>query len=273
VGDDANPCSRTAPCKTFAGAISKTAAGGEIDCLDPGGFGAVTITKSMTIDCGTFAGGILNAGGVSGVIVNTAAASDKVILRNLAINGTISTSPGPGANGVRWINLGQELHLDRVVITGDSTIGVDVNKTSAGTLYIKNSYFTEVPTGLSVTSTVATLTAIVDSSYFSGMASGCVIAKTNAAITVSNSVLTSCFVGLSAASSGSIINASNNVISFSQTGISAVSGAILRTVNNSLYDDTTGITASGASWQTSGDNKVAGGTTTSIGSSTAIPLR
>ena len=52
VGDDANPCSRTAPCKTFAGAISKTAAAGEIDCLDPGGFGAVTITKSITIDCG-----------------------------------------------------------------------------------------------------------------------------------------------------------------------------------------------------------------------------
>ena len=49
VGDDANPCSRTAPCKTFAGAISKTAAGGEIDCLDPGGFGTVTITKSITI--------------------------------------------------------------------------------------------------------------------------------------------------------------------------------------------------------------------------------
>ena len=51
VGDDANPCSRTAPCKTFAGAISKTAASGEIDCLDPGGFGAVTITKAITIKC------------------------------------------------------------------------------------------------------------------------------------------------------------------------------------------------------------------------------
>src|SRR5437899_12558902 len=62
VGDDLNPCSRTAPCKTFAGAISKTAAGGEIDCLDPGGFGAVTITKSITIDCGTVTGGILAAG-------------------------------------------------------------------------------------------------------------------------------------------------------------------------------------------------------------------
>lgn len=51
VGDDANPCSRTAPCKTFAGAISKTATNGEINCLDPGGFGAITITKSITIDC------------------------------------------------------------------------------------------------------------------------------------------------------------------------------------------------------------------------------
>src|SRR4051794_36918054 len=77
VGDDANPCSRTAPCKTFAGAISKTAAGGEIDCLDPGGFGAVTITKSMTIDCGTNAGGILNSG-ANGVIVN-AGVSDLVV--------------------------------------------------------------------------------------------------------------------------------------------------------------------------------------------------
>src|SRR5436309_5110424 len=52
VGDDANPCSRTAPCKTFAGAISKTAAGGEIDALDPGGYGTVTITKAITIDGG-----------------------------------------------------------------------------------------------------------------------------------------------------------------------------------------------------------------------------
>src|SRR5213595_1499896 len=62
VGDDANPCSRTAPCKTFAGAISKTAACGEINALDPGGFGAVTITKSMTIDCNGVTGGVVFAG-------------------------------------------------------------------------------------------------------------------------------------------------------------------------------------------------------------------
>src|SRR6266542_6068835 len=62
VGDDANPCSRTAPCKTFAGAISKSAAGGEIDCIDPGGFGAVTITKAMTISCEGLTAGVLVSG-------------------------------------------------------------------------------------------------------------------------------------------------------------------------------------------------------------------
>src|SRR5215471_9230923 len=69
VGDDANPCSRTAPCKTFAGAISKTAASGEINCLDPGGFGAVTITKSITISCEAGTAGVL-VSGTNGINVN-----------------------------------------------------------------------------------------------------------------------------------------------------------------------------------------------------------
>src|SRR5580700_5420612 len=83
VGDDVNPCSRTAPCKTFAGAISKTLAGGEIDCIDPGGFGALTITKSVTIDCtGTF--GSVLVSGTNGIVIS-AAASDWVILRGVQL--------------------------------------------------------------------------------------------------------------------------------------------------------------------------------------------
>src|SRR5437762_12830950 len=69
VGDDLNPCSRTAPCKTFAGAISKTLTNGEIYCLDPAGYGAVTITKSITIDCEDTQGSIL-ASSTTGVTVN-----------------------------------------------------------------------------------------------------------------------------------------------------------------------------------------------------------
>src|SRR5476649_1143316 len=87
VGDDVNPCSRTAPCKTFAGAISKTAAGGEINCIDPGGFGALTITKAITIDCVNTEAGVL-VSGTNGFVVN-AGATDTVILRGLDIIGTV----------------------------------------------------------------------------------------------------------------------------------------------------------------------------------------
>src|SRR5438045_9749589 len=86
VGDDANPCSRTAPCKTFAGAISKTAAGGEIDALDPAGFGAVTITKAITLDGGGAQVASILAAGTNAITV-AAGPNDVVIIRNLRLNG------------------------------------------------------------------------------------------------------------------------------------------------------------------------------------------
>ena len=110
VGDDVNPCSRTAPCKTFAGAISKTAAGGEIDCLDPGGFGTVTITKSITIDGTKGAGfGSILASGTNGVNVNDSATATpntiNVYLKNLSINGASTGLVGVNISSARqvWI--------------------------------------------------------------------------------------------------------------------------------------------------------------------------
>jgi hypothetical protein len=114
VGDDANPCSRTAPCKTFPGAISKTAANGEIDCLDPGGFGGVTITKSITIDCQTTEGGVL-VGGTNGITIN--AAGIVVTLRGLSIDGA-----GSGVNGVAFIN-GSVLNIENCRIFGFNSAG------------------------------------------------------------------------------------------------------------------------------------------------------
>src|SRR6202790_1343767 len=93
VGDDVNPCSRTAPCKTFAGSISKTAAGGEINCIDPGGFGALTITKSITISCEIGTAGVLVAG-TNGIVVN-AASTDIVTLKGLDFDGV-----GTGLSGI-----------------------------------------------------------------------------------------------------------------------------------------------------------------------------
>jgi hypothetical protein len=124
VGNDANPCSRTAPCKTFAGAISKTAAGGEIDALDPGGFGTVTITKSITIDGGGTFASIL-ATGTNGVIVNDAQSGSpgtiNVTLRNLSINGAGTPL---GSNGIRFLR-GRTLIVENVVISNFSGNGID----------------------------------------------------------------------------------------------------------------------------------------------------
>jgi len=116
VGDDANPCSRTAPCKTFAGAISKTAAGGEIDALDPGGYGAVTITKSITIAGDGTLASVLNAS-VNGVVIN-AGANDVVTLRNLSIQGV-----GTGLHGISFL-AGMALHVRGVHIQGQTVAGI-----------------------------------------------------------------------------------------------------------------------------------------------------
>lgn len=130
VGDDANPCSRTAPCKTFAGAISKTAACGEIDALDPGGYGAVTITKSITIDgTGTFAS--ILASLVTGITIN-AASTDVITIRGISINGF--------CNGLRAMNILQAktVNIEDCVMFRFAGPGILVNETSDLQLNIRN---------------------------------------------------------------------------------------------------------------------------------------
>jgi hypothetical protein len=127
VGDDVNPCSRTAPCKTFAGAISKTAAAGEINVIDPGGFGAVTITKSMTIDGQGPQSSIL-ASGTSGIIIN--GAGIVVNIRNISINGASTTA----GSGIRILNAAA-VNIENVIImnfTGSGSVGRGISIETAG---------------------------------------------------------------------------------------------------------------------------------------------
>ncbi len=123
VGDDANPCSRTAPCKTFAGAISKTATGGEINVLDPGGFGGVTITKSITISSEGLEAGVL-VSGTNAIIVN-APATAVVVLRGLDIEGL-----GTGLTGIRVLAVGA-LHVEKCTINNFTQIGIDFQPAAA----------------------------------------------------------------------------------------------------------------------------------------------
>jgi hypothetical protein len=140
VGDDVNPCSRTAPCKTTAGAISKTAAGGEINALDPGGYGTVTITKAITVDfTATGSGGVLNSL-TNGVIVN--APDDDVVLRGLDINGANEAAPTPpciysGLNGIRILSA-RSVRIEDTQIAQNAGAGIQVAPTASAPSVVVN---------------------------------------------------------------------------------------------------------------------------------------
>lgn len=136
VGDDANPCSRTAPCKTFAGAISKTASSGEINVLDPGGFGGVTITKPITIRADHYEAGVL-VSGTNGITVNNSAGG-QVVLEGLDIEGV-----GTGLHGVSVV-AGASVYIIRCTIHHFSLTGVNmVSNTSGARIFIKDSVITQ----------------------------------------------------------------------------------------------------------------------------------
>src|SRR5215831_5460874 len=124
VGDDANPCSRTAPCKTFAGAISKTASGGEINVLDPGGFGAVTVTKPITISSECFEAGVLVTV-TNGIVVNVPNATDEVVLRGLDFEGL-----GTGLSAVTVLT-GGNVSVERCTINHFTVSGINFTPTVA----------------------------------------------------------------------------------------------------------------------------------------------
>ncbi len=135
VGDDANPGSRTAPCKTYAGAISKTAVGGEIDNLDTGGFGAVTITKSITIDgASAVASSLVSL--TNGITIATGTGNLEVTLRNLDLTGQGTGLGGLVINGAGSV----VLHVENCRIFGFTSHGIDFEPGTASLLYVENSH-------------------------------------------------------------------------------------------------------------------------------------
>jgi hypothetical protein len=256
VGDDVNPCSRTAPCKTFAGAISKTAVNGEINCLDPGGFGAVTITKSITIDCHEIFASILNSG-TSGIIINfnSFLAGDvrkTVRIRNININGVDT-----GIIGIRVIGgtvAGGVVHVEDCLIDGmfgGAAAGISDERTAGGEVYVSNT--TVRNSGASAIS-IAPATgagqkidaaldnvrvqntafgialgnnvrAVINRSVISGVTNAGVLAAGTLAATevnISNSVLSNNGIGVQNAGGTVTIRLADNDIAFNGTGVSGV---------------------------------------------------
>lgn len=256
VGDDVNPCSRTAPCKTFAGAISKTAAGGEISVLDPGGFGSVTITKAITINGDGTLAGIL-AAGTQGVIVN-AGVNDVVILRSISINGA-----GTGLNGVRYL-AGRALHIENCSINGFGTHGIDVVHTSNST----PGHLSVVNTTIMNIGSVGVRVAHSGSAPPSAMLANVRISRASIGFDLLNSsvgmIRDSVISNVNAqgvvAEGSSVVNVNRCSLLKNGTGVSAFSaGSTIRIADTQIFNNTTGVNvAAGATGDRFGNSQVFG---------------
>ena len=257
VGNDANPCSRTAPCKTFAGAISKTAPGGEIDCLDPGGFGALTITKAMTIDCTGTLGSVLVAG-TNGIVV-AAGGPDVVILRGIRFDGV-----NTGLNAVNFLS-GKLLIVDRCDIFGFTQNGVNVNLGATATAVVRNTTITNLTgassAGVFAKTTVGFAIVQVTDTKFAGMPIG-VQSDQNGFITVKDSNFHQLPNFGAQATNAGTLDVVNSLFSSNGTGINAAPGTTVRATNNRLFDNGNAI---GGTFTTGGDNKIAGASTGIVG--------
>ncbi len=272
VGDDLNPCSRTAPCKTFAGAISKTFINGEIDCLDPGGYGAVTITKSITIDCtGTF--GSILASGTTGVVISIAVnANDPfrtVRLRGLSINGSGASGTIGTRTGVRGIRIldAAVVEIEDSVIFDFVTAGIqDSRTTTGGKLMIRNTVVRDV-TGSGIGLGGANPNNVTIENVHSINNGFGVAAATGNRVNIKRSVFSGNTTAGVEADSGAQVGMDNSMVSGNAIGLS--NAGTMSFANSSIYFNTTGISGTTTSF---GNNRIqlngAPGTAPSVGGAT-----
>ena len=260
VGDDTFGCTRTAPCKTFSGAISKTQAGGEINCLDPGGFGALTINKSITVDCHDVMGSVLVTGG-AGITINLDSAPNMIVrLRNLNFNGLLTGSRGIYIIGTGANAANNAVSIEDCVIDGFTLFGIAHNAIG-GRLLVKNTtsrnhFGTAVSIGaVSAASAVkATLEnvstfdssfgfafgngvqAIIKNSVAAGHTNAGVELDPSATVAISSSTISANGTGIQA-NAGSTARVRDTDVAFNTTG---VMGTIQSHVNNSFMNNGAG---------------------------------
>jgi hypothetical protein len=279
VGDDANPCSRTAPCKTFAGAISKTATGGEIDALDPGGFGAITITKAITIDGTTGAGfGSILAAGTSGVIVNGVAGvnGSRVLLRNLSING-VNQGTSPGISGIRYL-AGQSLTVENCQIFGFNTHGIDASTLADNSqLIVTNTKIYNIAqNGIRLQTSAGQATATIEGTIIQKTGTGAFFGERTRGA-VRNSVFalnTNGVVSTATVTNDSVVNIDACIFTGGSVGIQAGGGAVtLRVTRSTIAQNVTGISLTGGSALSNGNNAVFGNTGGETFTGAVVPLK
>lgn len=261
VGDDANPCSRTAPCKTWAGAISKTACDGEIDALDPGGFGAVTITKSITLDGqGTLAS--ILAAGTNGINVNISSpcGSNWVQIRNLTINGA-----GTGLTGINIVGgSGTTVSIEDCVIfnfRAGNGRGISDGRNTAGKLYVQDTLLkNNSGDGLKIEGVGPIKASLDNVRSVSNGALGIHITQATNFLAARNTLANLNLTGF-AADGGAKMDLINCMSAYNGTGVNSDSGSDVVLARTTVTRNTVnGLGFSGGTIKSYGNNEVANNT-------------
>jgi hypothetical protein len=242
VGDDVNPCSRTAPCKTFAGAISKTATNGEIDTLDPGGFGTVNITKSMTLYAAGGPGGITSPGTNAITINNATGSLMSVTLRGLNLDGT-----GAGINGIQVIGSSPiALHVENTQIYGITGNGINIATAAAVDVTVSGSRISEctgvASNGINADGAAGAVNVTLTDTEIHNCNTGLNVVNA-ARVDAHNSDFSHNVTGVMVTGTGSEALLDSAMITFCTTGISSTGSGTVRLSNTSITDNATGLSS------------------------------
>ena len=268
VGDDVNPCSRTAPCKTFAGAIAKTAVNGEINCLDPGGFGSVTITKSLTLDCSQTLGSIVHAG-TNGITIPFDSFATSDVRKTVRLRGLSMIGFDTGVVGVRITggtnSINSSVFVENCVIDGNFAgiaRGISDERTGGGELYVTDTMVRNTgATGILISpqagGTGARIDAVLDQVRVENSNFGISVGN-GARVIINRSVFAgNTMSGIDAEGPAAAVevNVDRSVSSSNGVGISAVASATIRLSNSDISFNGTAINGPTQSF---GNNRIFG---------------
>jgi len=267
TGDDVFPCSRTQPCRTFSGAMAKTAINGEINCIDAGGYGAVTITKSVTIDCTGTYGSILANAVTAGVIINITPSADdphrSVRLRGLSLNGTgLSGTVGTrtGLDGIRILQA-SSVFVEDTVINDFSQQGIKVAAGEGVNLALDNVTIRNTNgSGVTLSTAAGQVVAALNNVRIDGTPVG-VSANGLVRADLRNVTLAHNTTGLKTMNADNIINVDNMMVSFSTTGAQSSAGNTIRIANSTITQNATGLFPNGGAIVSMSGNSLTGNTT------------
>jgi hypothetical protein len=262
TGDDVNPCSRTAPCKTFAGAISKTAAGGEINCLDPAGYGGVTTIKAMTFNCGYTLGSILVQGGPA-ITVN-AGVNDRVSIRGIQMQGVNQTTTA-GTIGVR-ILAAAAVSIENSVISNFGQQGILDGRTAGNTkLFIRDTIISNnTGNGITLSATNTSKTDIVNTSIINNLFG--IASTTGNSSVIKRSVIAGNSTGVET-DAGAQMDVDDSSVNNNGVGIQA--NGTIRMSNSDIANNATATAGTGP--QSYGNNRMNGNTSNGAGLAAVVP--